>query len=75
MLHSIQVRILFLSVFFQKTERLKYTVIILHFLCGLDSTDSGLGLMARSCKHGNRPLGSIKSGLTDCKLLKKDFVA
>jgi hypothetical protein len=33
--------------------------------------NSGYGLLAGCCEHGNEPLGSMKAGpLSDCKLLK-----
>jgi hypothetical protein len=30
--------------------------------CALDSSGSGKGMVACSCKHGNEPSGSIKGG-------------
>jgi hypothetical protein len=30
--------------------------------CGLDSSDSGQGPVASSCKYGNKPSCSIKGG-------------
>jgi hypothetical protein len=29
---------------------------------GLDSSDSGWGMVSSSCEHGNEPSGSIKDG-------------
>jgi hypothetical protein len=39
--------------------------------CGLNSSDSGWGLMAGSCEHGNEPCDSIKcSEFLDFLLIK-----
>jgi hypothetical protein len=35
--------------------------------CGLDSSGSGKGPVARSCEHGNEPSGSVKvEGFPEC---------